>query len=321
MSFSMLAKEEILNVKRNTDALFCMLCGEILSAGSLVVSRNKLSFVLTSESVEFLKHAKQQLISCFQLKEDSIKINENVGHQKTKHELKLSAEDGYRVLEELNIVYKTKNGELEVSKTISPNLVYDEDCKKAYLAGAFCGAGTISVPSEKNEQTKGYHMEWVASNPEKAETISEYLAEFGIISRRVLRGEAVVVYIKESDAISRTLVILGATKNMLSLENRKITRQVRNNINRQSNCLSANLDKVMSASAKQIRAINIIDQTIGLGSLSDSLKEIAALRKKYPEASLSELAEVMHGKITRAGISDRLNKLVKLSSTLGEENE
>ena len=317
----MLAKEEILNVKRNTDALFCMLCGEIFSAGSLVVSRNKLSFVLTSESVEFLRQAKNQLAYCFQFKEDSIKINEAKKLAKAKHELTLSPEDGYRVLEELSIVYKDKNGELEVSKTISPHLVYDEDCKKAFLAGAFCGAGTISVPSESEGQTKGYHMEWVVSNQQKAETISEYLAEFGIISRRVLRGDVFVVYIKESDAISKALVILGATKNMLNLENRKITRQVRNNINRQSNCQSANLDKVMSASAKQVMAINIIEETVGLSSLSESLKEIALLRKNNPEASLSELVEMLGGKITRAGLSDRLNKLIKLSKTLGEENE
>ena len=316
----MLAKEEILNVRRNTDAVFCMLCGEIFSAGSLVVSRHKISFVITSESIKFLQKVKEQLIICFQINENDIRINESKKHLKTKSELIISADEGYRVLSELEIIRKNKDGEIEVATSISKNICYDEDCKKAYLAGAFCGAGTISVP-EDNGQTKGYHMEWVASSLEKAETISELLAEFNIITRRVERGESVIVYIKESDSISMALTLLGATKNMLNLENSKITRQVRNNINRQSNCLSANLDKVMNASAKQVRAINIISETVGLESLSDSLKEIAVLRLNNPEASLSELVEKLEGRITRAGLSDRLNKLIKLSKTLGEENE
>ena len=316
----MLAKEEILNTKRNTDAVFCMLCGEIFSAGSLVLSRHNISFMITSESIKFLEKVKEQLIYCFQINGDSIKISQTKKRAKAKHELTLNAEDGFRVFEELDIIYKAKNGEIEVSKTIRDNLVYDEDCKKAYLAGAFCGAGTISVP-EENNKTKGYHLEWVLTSEENAETISEYLAEFDIISKRVRRGDFVIVYIKESDAIARSLTIMGATKNMLNLENRKITRLVRNNINRQSNCQSANLDKVMSASAKQIMAINIIEETVGLSALSENLNEIALLRKNNPEASLSELADLMGGKITRAGIGDRLNKLIKLSKTLGDENE
>ena len=314
----MSVKQELLKAERDTDALFCMLAGEILLAGALVVSNKTISFELASENKEFLEYAEKQLVRCFQISPETMKIKVV---SKTKYVLTLNSQDGFRVLQELMIVFRNRDGEIEFRRDVNPNLMVDLPSKKNYLAGAFCGAGSISIPSQEGADRGGYHMEWVCQTEEKAETICQFLAEMDIISKKIERHGNYVVYLKESDAICKALAEMGAIKNMLELENHKVERLVRNNINRQSNCLSANLDKVMSASAKQVRAIEIIKSTIGIENLPEPLCEVALARLASPEASLSDLAVLTGGKISRAGISLRLKKLMEIAETLGEENE
>ena len=67
-------------------------------------------------------------------------------------------------------------------------------------------------------------------------------------------------------------------------------------------------------------AIITISETIGLVSLPDSLREVAEIRLNNPQATLAEIAEILGNKITRAAISLRLKKLIKLAQTLGEND-
>lgn len=323
MSFSQKVKSEILKAGRDVDALFCMLCGEILSAGSLTLSRQGISFTLNSENKEFLETVAKQLDKCFQVSANKIEISAVSGTLKSKFELTVEAKTGSMILEGLGILSKNKEGELVVNRTVDPNLITDDEGKKSYLAGAFCGAGSVSTPAFESEQAKpssGYHMEWVCLTAERADTICEYLAELGIISKKIERNGNFVVYLKESDAICQALALLGAVASMLELENSKVERSVRNNINRASNCLSANLDKVVSASVKQMQAIDVIEGTVGLNSLSLPLQQVAVARRDNPQASLSELAEILGGNISRVAVRERLMKLIKIAQSLGEEN-
>lgn len=316
MSYSNAVKTEILSKPRDTDALFCMIAGEILSAGSLVVANRKLSFLLTSENVKFLEAFKTQLQSAFQIDKRALKIT-GVDGAKTKYELTVG-EIGADILRQLGITRFDKNGELEISPTLDRHLIVDDNCKKAFLAGAFVGAGSISVPTEGNKS--GYHMEWVCTNIERAEDICAYLGELDIISKMIERGTSFVVYIKGSDAISLALGHLGAVASMLNLENKKVERAVRNNINRQSNCASANLDKTVSASVKQMQAIEQIDSTLGIDNLPANLYEVARARINNPEASLAELSEILGGNLTRVAVSLRLKKLIQIAKDLGEND-
>ena len=113
---------------------------------------------------------------------------------------------------------------------------------------------------------------------------------------------------------------LGAVASMLNLENKKVERAVRNNINRQSNCASANLDKTVSASVKQMQAIEQIDSTLGIDNLPANLYEVARARINNPEASLAELSEILGGNLTRVAVSLRLKKLIQIAKDLGEND-
>ena len=58
--------------------------------------------------------------------------------------------------------------------------------------------------------------------------------------------------------ICDALALVGANKAVLNLQNEAAIRELRNNVNRQNNCLNANLNKTVNASVKQLNAINCI---------------------------------------------------------------
>ena len=159
-------------------------------------------------------------------------------------------------------------------------------------------------------------MEWVCSNENLAQRISEELSLLGIIPKKVERYESFVVYIKESDSISTLLGLLGAHKSLLELENEKAGRQMRNLINRQANCISANIDKTVKAASEQLEAIEVIKNTIGIEALSEPLQEIALARLSNPDGSLVDIQAVLENKISKGAVSQRFKKLIEISNEL-----
>ena len=92
---------------------------------------------------------------------------------------------------------------------------------------------------------------------------------------------------------------------------------MRNAVNRQTNCLSANISKTVSANMKQLEAIDIIDSTIGIDSLPSELQDVVLLRLANTEESLSELVR-LNPNLTKSGLNHRFRKLIKLAEELKE---
>lgn len=102
--------------------------------------------------------------------------------------------------------------------------------------------------------------------------------------------------------------VLGANKELFELENILLIREVRSNINRQTNFETANIERTVNSAVKQINDINYIEKSIGLSSLDPSLIQIAELRLKYPDESLSEIALKCDFPISKSGLFHRLKK-------------
>ena len=64
----------------------------------------------------------------------------------------------------------------------------------------------------------------------------------------------------------------------------------------------------------QIKAIEIISQTIGLQSLDKNLFEVAEARLADPDASMRELADRLN--ITKSCINHRMRKIAEMASQL-----
>lgn len=188
-------------------------------------------------------------------------------------------------------------------------------CKRAYVKGAFLATGSVSDPQ------KSYHFELVFANRAQAEQMQELLRSFDVEAGIVARKKASVLYVKEGAQISDLLNVMEAHVALMELENVRILKDMRNSINRQVNCETANLNKTVTAAARQIEDIKIIRDTIGFDELKPELREMAELRLEYPESSLQELGTLLSVPIGRSGVNHRLAKLCEIAEGLKEKKQ
>ncbi|MBQ8468306.1 MAG: DNA-binding protein WhiA [Clostridia bacterium] len=315
MTFSSRVKKEILSSNLADGNELAMICGVILSAGTIVISNKQMSFNITSENYDLLKYVKRLIKKMFPRAEVLLPVVKGEGKRTT---LSLDPESANEILFDCGILSHDELGRTNISLVGDGHLLIEREGKLAYLAGSFLGGGSISVPDSKKEHS-GYHMEWSFSSSNQASAICEILATFDVFAKMVARGDNYVVYIKGSEQIGTVLVLLGASSAYLALESELVSREMRNMVNRQSNCINANIDKAVSAGIRQIEAIRQIDSTIGVENLPNSLKEIAKLRLENREATLSEIAEILH--ISKSAVNLRFRKLISLANELGETND
>lgn len=206
----------------------------------------------------------------------------------------------------LNIENATEQAQIKSIYLSSPDLEYhanqDDDIYSALLRGAFLVCGSISDPE------KDYHLEFVVPNRELAAKLAVILSEKDIPIKYMTRKNQFVLYLKESESIEDLLTFMGATKTSLSLMSVKVLKDVRNKVNRMTNCETANLEKTAVASVNQLKDIQRIEETIGLEELPAPLAEAAKFRRQFPELSLQELSEKI-GTVTRSGLYHRFRRL------------
>ena len=181
------------------------------------------------------------------------------------------------------------------------------EARRAFLRGAFLGGGSVNKPQSD------YHLEFMTGNEAFAKEIIYVLRLFHIAARMTERKDEYIVYLKDGDSVTSCLQIMGAPSALMEFENVRIVKTVRNQINRQVNCETANLQKVVDAAVRQINAIRIIEEHQELFDLPVKLRQVAILRKENHEASLKELEEIMDGALSKSGIGHRLKKIEALA--------
>jgi len=189
-------------------------------------------------------------------------------------------------------------------------VAHKECCKRAYIRGAFLAGGSLSDPK------KSYHLEIINPERRKSEDLSELINAFGLKARIIERKRHYIVYLKEGENIVDLLNIMGAHVSLLNMENLRIVKDMRNNVNRQVNCETSNLSKTVRASIRQINDINTIASIKGLEYLSDQLKEAAEIRLMYEEASLKELGDMLSPPVSKSGVNHRLRKIGEIAEDL-----
>lgn len=195
----------------------------------------------------------------------------------------------------------------ELNLRINKNNIKCENCKKVFLRGAFISAGSITDPN------KEYHLEFVVPHSFLANDLLSVLNEGEPCFQASLteRGGNYIIYIKDSTKIEDLLTYMGAINSSMELMQVKMYKEAMNDINRKSNFETANMDKTFSASAKQVAAIAVINDTIGLSSLSEELQQLATLRLENPDLSLKGLSEILG--ISRSGVNHRIKRLVEIA--------
>lgn len=187
-------------------------------------------------------------------------------------------------------------------------------CKRAYMRGAFIARGSVNNP-----KTSSYHLEIFNLDQEHNYLLCQLLNEFDLNAKELQRRNGHIVYIKEAEKITEFLSNIGAYNGLFEFEDVRILRDMRNSVNRLVNCETANLNKTISASVRQVESIKLIESTTGLEVLPDKLHEIAVTRLQHPEVTLQELGQLLpNGKLSKSGVNHRLKRIEKIAEKLKE---
>ena len=125
-----------------------------------------------------------------------------------------------------------------------------------------------------------------------------------------------MLYLKDGEDISSFLALIGASKAVIKFEEIRVIKETRNNVNRMVNCETANLNKTINASVKQMESIKKLKKSKKFEILPENLKELAKLRINYPDATYEELGKMLSKPIGKSGVSHRLEKIIKIADSI-----
>ena len=182
-----------------------------------------------------------------------------------------------------------------------------EECAAHFIRGVFLAAGTVNDPQ------KSFHLELRLPLSERADLVTDVLAELGLEPGVVNRSAYTGLYYKKINAIQDFFTVIGAMQAVFATLNQQIARDIRNNENRATNCVARNISRSVSANARQLEAIKGLAEAGLLPALPEDLQETAKLRLTYPDATLAELA-LKHGvPITKSGLNHRFEKILAVA--------
>jgi len=204
-----------------------------------------------------------------------------------------------QVLTELGLI----DGEGNIRREVDWKMIGKICCKRAYLRGVFMCKGFINRP-EGN-----YHLEIVLNDNSMAHDIKKILTKLKVEARIGERKNNLIVYIKDSEKIVDFLRVIEASKALLDFENVRIIKSMRNQVNRQVNCETANLSKTIDASVRQIELIENLIARMGIDKIPKQFRELAVLRIDHPDSTLRELGLMMTPPLTKSGVAYRMRKM------------
>ena len=191
---------------------------------------------------------------------------------------------------------------------LNRNELEEECCLASFLRGAFLMAGTVAGPDKKS------HLELKSGHQSLAGEETSLLLDLGLSPKLAQRGGSCLLYFKDGASVEDFLTRIGAPHAAMALMEAKVEKNLRNTINRQVNCETANLVKTADAAARQIAAIRAVLDTRGEEAFPENLRETVRLRLAYPTDTLAELAQRFAPPISKPGLSHRLKKITEFAS-------
>ncbi len=201
-------------------------------------------------------------------------------------------------------------GETGLMLGVDPALVAKQCCAAAYLRGAFLGSGFVSDPRGD------FHFEITVESQEMADDIVTIMHDKGINARVMQRRSSFVVYLKSGEAILEFLAFVGAHQAALRMEDARVVKSVRNEVNRQTNAEMANQMKAAAASVDQIFAMRAVLEAYGVEKLPPALREIIRLRVAYPDATLKELGDRADPPLSKSAVNHRIRRIEQMAREL-----
>ena len=310
MSFTVTIKEEIVKHESTESELIAELSGYIRN--NSIISKDEIT--MTTENNFIVERVTNSIKDILDITPEVKEIGNLNFSKNTLYEITIK--------DELNKLLKTLGikEDNEYLDTVPEYIVGANEEIRGYLRGVFLGSGSINDPKKSR-----YHMELLINKPEESVFVQKLLNIFDLNAKILNRDKGYMIYIKEAEKISDFLKIIGANKAVMYYEDVRVYRDKKNKTNRLNNCEQANMDKIIENATSQLEDIEVIEENDGLVLLDDKVKEALEYRKKYPETSLKELAEIIsletNKPITKSGLNHRLKKLKDLADKFRKMNQ
>ena len=323
MSFSSDAKNEV--VKSDLPQEVCCARAELSAlfrtCGGLSLENGKYSIELVTEIADLYNRVLSLTKMLYSDFDGLGLVKEERSNNAIRYHITFDADYTQKLL--VDCFVQRENGEFFTG--IARGAVEKECCMRSFVKGVFLGCASANIVikdmNDLKKHTGGYHLEFVFSSMTLAGDFAHILSEYQIHAKVMQRKKVFVTYIKEAELVSDVLALVGANNAVLTLQNEFAVREVRNNLNRQLNCMNSNIEKMVEASLKQIEAIEYIRDTVGLETLPATLYELCLLRLANPEENYENLSKLMTEPLTKSGVNHRLRKILKIADKLKQQQE
>lgn len=318
ISFSAMTKNELSKLEIEDVELARAELAAIIQISSSIslTGLNELEIEMGTENASIARRVFNLLKMVYDIQAEII-VRKNKNLKRTNRYIIMISDNklARKILLDIGVLENEDTSFFDMSYRISEDLKKNLGTKRAYIRGAFLGAGSISNPERM------YHLEFVTNDDEYVEDLLEMINSFNLNARIIERKEAYIIYIKEGSKVVDLLNIIEAHNSLLKLEDIRIMKEMRNNVNRVVNCETANLAKVADAAMRQVSNIEFINETAGLDFLPDNLRETAELRLAHRDISLKELGQLHNPKVGKSGVNHRLRKLEEIAEQMRESKE
>lgn len=221
-------------------------------------------------------------------------------HKTPNYLIEIPAQKGLApALRDMGII--TEDGGLRMG--VDQKIVAKGCCSAAYLRGAFLGSGFISNPKSD------FHFEMIVETAELAEDIVALMVEKGIKAKIMQRRNSYMIYLKSGTSILEFLAFTGAHHCAIAMEEERVVKSVRNDVNRMINAELANQQKATKAAVEQLFMIREVLEEHDIETLPPALQEFIRLRVTYPDASLKELGNKVSPPLSKSAMNHRVRRL------------
>lgn len=193
-----------------------------------------------------------------------------------------------------------------LSSGIAARVVARPCCRAAYLRGAFMAGGFIADPRGD------FHLEIAVTGDEFADDLIELLDDENITARVNRRRGSYAIYLKSFDDIVRFLTVIGARRTAHAVDNVRVMKSVKNDVNRRVNAELANQARSTGAAADQLALIDAVECEVGLDNLPPALAAFCEARRAHPDLSLRDLGAIMRPPMSKSALYHRVLRLEQL---------
>lgn len=305
MSFSNDVKNEVARIEGEEKCCeLAELFGLLKISGSVSLQGKKVGINFVTENAALARRTLRLLKENFQIQTEVVITRSRRLKKNNRYQVRvIPSEEARHALSDLQLLVSLEEGKLHLLRKIC--------CRKAFLRGIFLAGGSVNQP------LSDYHLELVSDNEELAKLVLKIMQRFSLSAKMIDRKNDYIVYIKEGNAVTGFLSVIGAYNSLMEFENIRIVKDMRNNVNRIVNCETANLNKVVHAAVRQIACIKYMSDLGRLHELPDILKEAARLRQAHQEAPVGELAAMCEKPVSKSGFNHRLKRLEKVAEGMG----